>query len=351
MKVLFISEGPNGCGLYRAEIPIRYLPGVGIDARLSHVNALDHELEWADVLVVQKQYERHFYQKVLNYKRAGKKIVYEIDDDVFNIPPWNPAHIHFHRIKGNIIQYLRLADAVTVSTPYLKNQISKYNRNVHVCPNSIDFEELDREGPAPDQISALDKRCARLTLDDYRDRLQGRFVIGWLGSPTHKRDLQVVTPALKVICDRYGDRVVVVMGGCASKDLIRITPYDQMVFLEMVPPRIYLRYLASIGLSVGLAPVYNHVFNYSKSNLKVLEYMASGYVPIASDLVTYNTTVRNGHTGFLCNTPGSWVSAISKLIEKPALLQTLRQNGDDYVRENFDIKKTVLKWASVFKTL
>lgn len=351
MRVLFISEGPNGCGLYRVEIPLRYLPGHGIEGRMTHVHCSDEELMWADVLVVQKQFEMSFYQRLEKAKRAGKKIIYELDDDVFNLPSWNPAYPFYQRIKPNVIRFLKLADACTASTDFLADRLRKYNTRVYTLPNCIDFNELDRDGSNPGVISPLDQRCKKITLDEYRQRCQGKVVIGWLGSPTHKKDLQILVPVIKRITRQYKDRVMFVMGGCVHRDTAATTPYESIMFLEMVPPRTYMRYLAALDFDIGMAPVTDHLFNYSKSNLKVIEYMAAGFVPVASNLITYNTTIQNGKTGFLCRTPQEWMKTLRVLIESDALRGDIRERSGAYVRQKFDISTNAHKWADVYRSI
>ena len=351
MKVLFISEGPNGCGLIRAEIPLRYLPHHGLDVKLTHSRCSDEELRWGDVIVVQKQFELGLYRRLEDVKRRGAKIIYELDDDVFNIPSWNPAHAFYQRVRQNILKYLKLADAVTVSTAFLGKQMRKHCGNIHVLPNSLDFQELDRLGPAPQMISALDRNCAKISTDEFFDRCEGRVVIGWLGSPTHKKDLQLIVPALKRITRQYPNKVMVVMGGAAHKETVKATGHDPIMFLEMVPPRTYLRYLASLPIDIGLAPVADHLFNYSKSNLKALEYMAAGFVPVTSNLITYNTTIKNGDNGFMCRNPAEWISTVRKLVDSPELRHNLQQNGARFVRQRYDIANTVTQWVEVYKSV
>ena len=351
MKVFFVSEGPNGCGLYRAEIPIRYLPTHGIEARLGHIGSTDAEILWGDVIVVQKQYELSFLRRVESFKKRGKKVIYELDDDVFSLPSWNPAHAFYMRIRQNVIRYLKAADAVICSTPFLAQQMRKHNPTVYVCPNSLDFGELDRMGTAPQMISALDRNCNKISTDEFFTRCEGRTVIGWLGSPTHKKDLQLIVPCLKRITRQYGNKVMIVMGGAAHKETVEATSHDQIMFLEMVPPRTYLRYLASLPIDIGLAPVADHLFNYSKSNLKVIEYMACGFVPVASNLITYNATIRDGDNGFLCRNPAEWIQTVRKLVDNPELRGNVKQNGARYVRARFDIAQVVGTWAGVFKTV
>jgi glycosyltransferase involved in cell wall biosynthesis len=351
MKVLFVSEGPNGCGLYRVELPLRYLSDYGVEGKLTHVNCSDNELRWADVVVVQKQTDMNFYTRLSRMKALGKRIVYELDDDVFNVPSWNPAYTFFQRVRPNLLKYLQLADAVTASTAFLGERLRKHNPNVYVLPNSLDFQELDREGPYPDIASPLDKQCKRLTWDQYKQRCEGRVVIGWAGSPTHKKDLQILVPVIKRLSRQYPGKVLFVMGGCVHRETATTTPYGSLVYMEMVPPRVYLRYTASLGWDIGLAPVADHLFNYSKSNLKVIEYMASGYVPVASDLVTYNTTIQHGKTGYLCKTPQDWMRTLRVLIENKSVREEVRNNAAPYVRQKFDIATNARMWADAYRSV
>ena len=351
MKALFISEGPNGCGLYRSEIPIRYLSQHGVEGKLSYIGCSNEELAWADVLIVQKQFDLAFLKRIESWQRKGKKVIYELDDDLFNIPTWNPAHPFYQRVRQNVLRYLKMADALIVSTDFLAKQMRKYIKPVFVCPNSLDFQELDKLGPAHQVISALDRNSKKVSTEDFYKRCEGKTVIGWLGSPTHKKDLEIVVPALKRVARQYKDQVMILMGGAAHRETVKATSYDQIMFLEMVPPRTYLRYLAALPIDIGLAPVADHLFNYSKSNLKAIEYMAVGYVPVVSNLITYNTTVQNGKNGFVCNGPAQWIQTLRKLINDPALCKTVQLQGDLFVRSRFDAAVVAGVWATAIRSV
>jgi len=56
-----------------------------------------------------------FFQR---FKAAGKKIVYEVDDDIFNIAPHNPCANLYNRYDAQLCMRhcLALADKVIVTT-------------------------------------------------------------------------------------------------------------------------------------------------------------------------------------------------------------------------------------------
>lgn len=359
MKILYIADGFSGCSLYRMEIPHKYLskyPNIetriihrsGIPKQISTLCTTLDELKWADIIVIQQCFDPTFLEQIKQVKSQGVKIIYELDDDIYNLPTWNPAHAFYQRVRSVIDEYIFIADALTVTTQHLKQQLSSRHDKIYVCPNSIDFEEIDR-GHIVDVISPLDKECNHLPTDEFFQRCRDKIIIGWLGSTSHKKDLEILIPVLKRITYQYHDRVMVLMGGCTHNEIVRTISYDNVMFLEMVEPNIYLRYLKSLPLDIGLAPLDDILFNKSKSNLKILEYMSIGAVPVASNLNTYNDTITNNTTGYLCNTSIDFIQSIRSLIENPDVLYQMKRKCNVYVREHFDIEKNIKTWISAYK--
>lgn len=75
-------------------------------------------------------------------KQTSTPMIYEIDDLVVEcegefIPDWNFASSYYKKNKPYIEQMLAMVDGITVSTPYLKQVLRKYNKNVSVVKNRL----------------------------------------------------------------------------------------------------------------------------------------------------------------------------------------------------------------------
>src|SRR4051812_37649959 len=87
------------------------------------------------------------------------KLVYEMDDDLWNVDASNPAAFNwfmhgydrttgdYHNVQENMAANIRVADRVTVSTEPLAELARKYNDNVVVVPNYLPKWVLEWERP------------------------------------------------------------------------------------------------------------------------------------------------------------------------------------------------------------
>tara|TARA_B100000745_G_scaffold300393_3_gene254199 strand:+ start:1755 stop:2801 length:1047 start_codon:yes stop_codon:yes gene_type:complete len=342
MKILMLSEGCNGCSLYRLEMPRDYLTGHCVDL-VYHIPPVTEMLSY-DFLVIQKAVDTQLLRVLRKYQIP---YVYEMDDDLFNVPTWNPAHGFYSARKGIVKDFLRSARGVTVTTSHLQRLVQSCNRNAQVLPNCIDPPRTHIATP----LSPLLPNMTRITMSQYQERIRNKVVIGWAGSPTHRQDLRLVIPALKRIAQEYRRRVHIVMGGATLRELVKLMPADILTLLEMVPAHQYPGLVRSAQWDIGLAPVTSHMFNRSKSNLKVIEYMASGCVPVASESLTYSPTLKGQGAGILCTTDEEWYQAMSSLIEGSKVRKAFHRAGKALVESKYNIAHNIVRWEDFYRSI
>ena len=198
---------------------------------------------------------------------------------------------------------MREADAISVPASGLRPHIetvAERRRGVHVLPNGVDLALFRHPQPPPEALRA---------------RLQGRFVVAFLGSlkPWHGienlcrafRKLRARVPAahLLVIGDGpmlgYLEKTAAELGG----DAITLTG---PVAHHAVPGLLALA-------AVGVAP-YPQLEDFYFCPLKVIEYLTAGLPVVASDLGDMAKLVAHGRTGLLVP-PGDALALADALIE------------------------------------
>lgn len=283
--------------------------------------------------------------------------IYEIDDYLHGVSRWSAAYYAYNRERNperfaNIDSYLKESKVVTVTTNYLKKLYSCYNQNITVLPNSLDFEDLYNK-----EITDL-RECRKLD-HEY----QGKVYIGWAGSNTHLADLRIVVDVVKQILRDF-PQTILCLGGWdgtfKDKDGTIVNPElnpwkdvpeDRKVCVPWASEmKDYPRMLTHFD--IGLAPLEDSDFNRAKSNIKYLEYSGCKVPTIASAVEPYSSTIENYKTGILCKTKGAvfidWYKAIKKLVLEKDLRDKLAENANNYVKENFDIKKNILLWKDCY---
>ena len=356
MNILYYISGYDGCGYYRLNLPARFLNKVpDVHAKISNKYSIS-EISWADIIVLQKQTNLDAMPFLNKAKELGKKIVHECDDDYFNIEPWNPAYKFYHGKEQDLISFYKKSDLITVTTPHLADVIFPHNPNVAVLPNSLDISYLDtlrnlNEDQKYENTFYMDVEKEQISRDKIFENRENKIFIGWGGSPTHSRDLDQATPALIKIC-KENPNIILFMMGCSTSALLDNIPKNQMILVGPVPVFLYHKVLASLNWDIGICPIVDNTFNRSKSNLKFLEHSVNGYASICSDVENYSKTVIHGETGLLTkNTDQDWYSNLKILVEDKTLRNRISEQGQQFVKKEFDIANNYVLWLNAYKSL
>lgn len=305
MKVRTFPLDVWGCGHFRA-----YWPGeavaeqCGVDARTVEPDKrrvgleLDRQgravaerfpLDEGDVAVFQRPTHSFMPTAIRLLQKRGVAVVIDMDDDLANIHPSNPAWLMYHPKSRNghswhnAAESCRAADLVTVTTPQLARRYAPHGR-VRVLPNMV---------PA-----------RYLTLDH-----EDSTTVGWAGNmQTHPDDLQQVGPAIARLVASGGRFVMVgdprgvgrALG--LGKDPASTGPVE------------FERYAVTLAatLGVGIAPLALTEFNQAKSRLKPLEYAACGIPWVGSPTEDYLAFHREG-CGLIAEKRRDWEKILKRL--------------------------------------
>jgi hypothetical protein len=251
-KIVAFRGDRAACFFYRLSAPLSYVAKNNPTWDLTITGVLDtRKLGDYDIAIMQRQYKADVFYPLLAMKKNGTKIVYEIDDDLFNVPKWNPASevLGKKAVQDNIKYFLSNVHAVFTTTEHLKALYSPYCANIFVLPNSIDFDILHKT-----------------------PRNAAKKVVAWQGSASHDRDVSLMVPALKALVKRNDAFVKMWQIETDIKEIYQV-PY--------VPFAAFYQMFAQLDGYLGLAPLTTVFFNRSKSNLKWLEYTVHGMATIA----------------------------------------------------------------------
>lgn len=258
----------------------------------------------------------------------GKPVVVETDDNILSVAGYNPASKFYDPdspIRKIAVAQLREADAIITTTPHLKEVYSELNDNVHILPNSIDFEAWGKA---------------------KRKTNKGKITIGWMGGATHNADLKIIVPAIKELTAKY-PRVEFFFLHGASPEVraikgVRIS--NKFARIDKYPSHV-----AGAGFDIGLAPLVDNSFNRSKSNLRWLEYSALGIPCVASRVGHFAETIKDGEDALLCDSPEDFTKNIERLIVDSDLRKSIGSRAYSRVYADFNINKTAEKYGEVLR--
>jgi glycosyltransferase involved in cell wall biosynthesis len=297
----FYNGAPTPCGFIRIIQPLSH-PAISGDF---DVAIADHETvleQPADIIVTQRFAlpDRAAADRLAAHARAtGASLVYDLDDDLLNIPKDHPDAAPLRPRSIVARHLLELADAVWVSTPGLAARLAPLRPDAVTVENRLD-EHIWRYTPPSPPAFETPVRV---------------FV---MGTTTHDQDFELILPALERIRADFGERVTVDIIGMTNRPdlplgINRVTPTLQA--LGTYPNFVEWMTSSQPPWHIGLAPLLETQFNACKSPIKAMDYAAIGLAILASDSPVYRGSIADGIAGRLvANTPDAWYAALDTLI-------------------------------------
>lgn len=292
---------------------------------------IDEMLE-SDIVCCQRMMTQANITFLKQMRAYGMRIIYDLDDNVWNIPLTNPAAGIFRRsdVLLGMENCAEWADVITVSTKplkkvvekhwgHLRNVASKKEIPVMICENRID-PMFYHPNPLPNE----------------------KVVIGWAGSNTHAGDLAEVWPALETILNQYPNVELHLVGHSAPFEHPNIKQGSWVHISE------FSFRLRQWNWDIFLAPLEEHKFNVSKSNIKMQEAGALKRPCLASwvkpyvDFVGDNQDLRYQ----LCSGTVQWLSRLRRLIEDTEYRLSLGEKIYQHTLDNFHVEQTTAEWEA-----
>ena len=291
----------------------------------------------SQLIIIQRDFSRDFrnYKKLLAYSRQTETpIILDLDDNLLDLPPIHPDRKSSFYATSllPILQTIIDVDAITVTTEELKASLQAFNQNIYVLPNFLDDKLWHFKSP---QKASPD----------------GVIKILYMGTHTHRADLEMISPAIIQVLDEHPSVFFVSYGveldGILEKhERASFIPPETMEYLDFA--NIFRKFEADIAI----APLVSNDFNEHKSPLKFFEYSANGFPGVYSNVKPYKGIVRHGETGLLSeNTFESWVENLKKLILDYQLRQQLALQAQEQIKSTHLLSNNSYRWVDTYKTI
>ena len=381
MKIVYVPSDMDAPGFYRCLSPGRQLSLNGHtvampphklakdtgERRLYSFDVALNPPQEADLWVLQGRRERMWTEGgVVSLIQSGAAVVSDIDDNYEELPEWNPAFYGTHpytRDDGTIVNreerrriaksvgwkktpmnaanrnhmhaIFELSDAMTVSTPYLKDLYARYNDNIHVVRNYVDWDIWERVKP--------------------QYNVEGRRLrIGYLGIWRYRRgDLELLKDVIRPIMLRHPE-CDFVANTKEVHDFLDI-PLGQRITIgewDFFPRNMknYPLGRKTAQLDIGLVPLLSGGLNEAKSHLKGMEYNAAGIPFVASPTESYRLWWCDRRNGLLVDDSGTWTDHIEYLISNDATRRLMGKNGRAKAKRH-SIQNNWMKWEDAYESI
>jgi hypothetical protein len=320
---IFAMHDDSGCGFYRIRLPMEQLAAHGHEVKLEVGRDVkpSEAAQWP--VIVGQRVDKHAALPAWRRLRMTSKLVYEIDDDVFNIEPvnWQAYGVYGRaEVQDAVAHAAEVANVVTVTGPHLAGVMRRYNDNVVILPNFIPELACDLprgENPRP--------------------------VVGWSGGASHGRDISMIAGDVRRFLEREPGWDAALMG----TDYRPTIRHDRCSYRGWTDIKADTRgFYQAIDWDIGLAPLAPSEFARSKSHVKALEYAARGIPVIASDAEPYRDFVLHGVTGFLVRYDHEWLKYLGELTD-PGLRAEMGAKAREHAR-GFTIEGNYRLWEAAY---
>jgi hypothetical protein len=329
LKAFPLYSGSSGCDYHRIKLPFLY-GGEHFDgeAHLGFEPAkLKEYVQASDVVV----YNRHFplgFQWLNDLKKeSGFKIIVDVDDWVI-LPDYHPLYKEYKNGGAKmIIDNVRNADCVTVTTDRLYQKFKAYNKNTHVIPNALPYGFGQfTEKPVTDTCSH-----------------DAPFTFVYTGQSSHLEDVRLMQADIN---KSRNLPIAFQLAGFSTRSPIVWSKIEKVFSSHPNYKRIHSRPLAEYmtvydEADCALVPLCVHDFNSCKSNLKLLEAGAKKVPCIVSHVSPYRDDIDV--PVLWVKQAGDWYKHFKLLSENPQAAVEMGEKLHAYVKEKYDL----FKWNKV----
>ena len=306
----------------------------------------DEFLDWMEVA---KKYDMiylnytalpwEFAKMGLMMRKAGKPMILDLDDSLWDIVQDNPAYEVYKKGSEALKNFTAIAgevDYITTTNDYLANVIRHHTtqKNVEVFPNYID-------------LKLYNHRCK------FKDTHE--IMLLHHGSTTHFMDLQT---------EEFGKGIDKVFKRYPNVKLKTIG-----AMIPMYQKRWGMRYESGFGdvdvykwiknkfpkymdeTDILVVPLAENPYTICKSAIKFGETSSARVPGCYQDIRQYQEVIKHGKNGYLCKTADDWYNCISDLIENKERRRRMGKRAFETVLKDMVIEKLVPKYAKYFKDI
>jgi glycosyltransferase involved in cell wall biosynthesis len=236
--------------------------------------------------------------------------VVDFDDAIFHNYDLNRRKIVRYFLGENIKTIMKYSRLVIAGNEYIA-QYAKDSGSMHteIIPTVVDLNKYYVTQNIPQKV----------------------FRIGWIGSPSTVKFLQIVKPIISQFCIEHPTLVVLVGSGPIS---LGDVPMEVRSWSESTE-------VADIqSFDIGIMPLFDEPWEKGKCGYKLIQYMACG-IPVISSPVGINTKiVDDGVDGYLAGNSEEWMSAFKILYDRPQLRKKLGESGRKKIESLYSLQVT-----------
>jgi glycosyltransferase involved in cell wall biosynthesis len=249
------------------------------------------------------------------------KFVIDMDDAIFHNYDLNKSPIIRILLSKKIDLNIATANHVVCGSPYLyERALQNRCSDISLIPTCIDIDKYQESEFIYNKVKP---------------------VIGWIGSPTTARYLNIIEPALIRLNNLIPFDLHVVGGRFKSKMLsVKNLAWSEDKELSLIR-----------NFDIGVMPLEDSQWEEGKCGYKIIQYMGCGIPYVCSNVGVNNSLVKNSNAGFLAINEEEWIASMKDLLSNHKLRMQMGHNGVNAVRDLYSFQSQHEAYAEIFSKL
>lgn len=261
-------------------------------------------------------------------KMLRKPIVYDFDDAIWMADPAADrgllGKLKWQQKVGSICRW---AHKVSCGNAYLRDYARQFNPSgALVNPTTLDTDRLHNQ------------------VRNQQTRLAERVVIGWTGTHTTLRHLDLVWPALQQLENEGYDFDFVVIANQPPE-------HSMLKSLRFVPWRKETEIVDLLQFHFGLMPLVDDPWARGKCAFKALQYMALGMPALVSPVGMNTEVVTDRENGYICTTTEQWYAAMRELLTNEPMRAQLGAAARQTIVERYSVRSNTVNFLALFSAV
>ncbi len=293
-------------------------------------NCTQQAVQTADVVVIQRHINDTVFEIMSWAQAAGTKVIYESDDFLLGLP----EHLAHHRasLEGfdkKMDALLPQVDCVTVTTHRLaEHQFKSFERPIAIIPNCCIGEQLasvDQTGWQTNHATLIVASSDKVLVD---------FIL---------------SPIKQLLADSSLALKVVVIGPPGETFEAAGVPCER---IDNQSYEDFKQLIRRFDNPLALIPLDDSTFSSCKTAIKFFDYAMAGIPVVCSNVPPYSDVITHQrHAWLTSNSAEGWVEGMRTLINSISLRQSLVNDAQSLVNNQFNENTAVRGWDILLKDL
>lgn len=248
-----------------------------------------------------------------------KKIIYDYDDAIWvPVASENNKLARYIKWFSKVKAICKMAYKVSAGNDYLADFGRPHCKQVVVIPTVVDTERV-------------------------HNRLQNQDTpkpaIGWTGTFSTLKYLEMVTPVIKRLQEKYDFQFIVI----ANKN--PELPLRNFRFIEWKKET---EGDDLLSFHIGIMPLLDGDIEKGKCGFKAIQYMSLGIPAVVSPVGVNGIIVTDGQNGFTAKNEKEWEEQLEQLLVNPSLRTAFGTESRKRVEEVYSVKATTPAFLNLF---